>query len=81
MSDRKEDPFDSTGEVLAYITLDQARVLAIRHARDNTDFYDPSIRHDSLVWEVEGQQETEDYYEIRLSFRPARGFQRQAGIV
>ena len=80
MSDRKEDPFDSTGEVLAYITLDQARVLAIRHARDNTDFYDPSIRHDSLVWEVEGQKETGDYYEIRLSFRPARGFQGQAGI-
>ena len=54
MPDEKEDPFDSSGEALRYISLDQARVLAIRHARDNTDFYDPSIRHEPLVWEVEG---------------------------
>ena len=81
MADEKVDPFDSSGQARGYITLDQARVLAIQHARDNTDFYDdPSIRHEPLVWEVEGQHETEDFFEIRLSFRPARGFRGQAGI-
>ena len=38
----KEDKFDAftpEGEALGYISLDQARVLAIRHARENTDFY------------------------------------------
>ena len=51
-SQDKEDPFDSAGETPGYISADQARVLAIQHARDNTDFYDPSIRYDPLVWEV-----------------------------
>ena len=31
--------FDSAGEVVGYISLDQARVLAIQHARENTEFY------------------------------------------
>ena len=31
--------FDSAGEAVAYISLDQARVLALQHARDNRDFY------------------------------------------
>lgn len=79
-SQDKEDPFDSAGETPGYISADQARVLAIQHARDNTDFYDPSIRYDPLVWEVVGQEETEDFYEIRLSFRPARGFRGQSGL-
>ena len=36
-----EEKFDFTpeGEVLAYISLDRARVLAMEHARDNRDFY------------------------------------------
>lgn len=30
--------FDQRGEALAWISMDQARVLAIQHVRDNTDF-------------------------------------------
>ena len=37
----KFDQFDSAGEALGYISLEQARVLAVRHARENTDFYGP----------------------------------------
>ena len=35
---KEEEKFDVTseGEAVAYISLDQARVLAIEHARDNT---------------------------------------------
>ena len=33
-----------------------------------------------LVWEVISANETEDYYEVRLSYRPARGFRGQPGV-
>ena len=37
---KEEEKFDFTseGEVLGYISLDQARVLAGQHARETTDF-------------------------------------------
>ncbi len=37
---------------MGYISLDQARVLAIEHARDNTDFYGPNYAGMNLVWEM-----------------------------
>ena len=33
--------FDTAGEVMGYISLDQARVLALRYGRDHQDFYGP----------------------------------------
>ena len=40
-SNREEQKFDFTaeGEVREWIGLDQARVQAIEHARDNTEYY------------------------------------------
>jgi len=80
LPDETEDLFDSSGESQGYISIEQTGVLAIQHAQNNTGFYDSSIRHDSLVWEIEGQVETDDFYDIRLSFRPTRNFQGQPGI-
>ena len=37
--DEEKLDFDSVGQAIAYISLDQARVLALQHARDNTEFY------------------------------------------
>ena len=37
--DEEEFKFDEAGEVVGYISFDQARVPAIEHARDNRDFY------------------------------------------
>jgi len=40
--DNKDGPklaFDSADKAVAYISLDQARVLALRHARDNRELY------------------------------------------
>ena len=40
--DKKDDEkleFDSTGQSIGYISLDQARVLAMEHARYNIGFY------------------------------------------
>ena len=59
--------FTSEGEVLGYISLDQGRVLAVQQARENTDFYGLGYAEANLVWEVTNQEETEDYYDIRLS--------------
>ena len=70
--------FDSTGQAIGYISLDQARVLALQHARDNRDIYGRYANRE-LVWEVVGEEETEDYYEVKLSYRPAGNF-RAAGV-
>ena len=71
--------FDSTGQAVAYISLDQARVLAMEHARDNQDFYGRRYASRELVWEVVSQEESEDYYDIRLSYRPTEGFRGEPG--
>ena len=72
--------FDQRGEAPAWISMDQARVLAIQHARDNTDFYGPRYTGVSFVWEVLSQEQTEDYYESRLSFRPSGRYRGSPGI-
>ena len=71
--------FDSAGQALGYISLDQARVLALQHARDNREFYGKYAERE-LVWEVVSANETEDYYKVRLSYRPARGFRGRPGV-
>ena len=82
-SDKKKDQFDAftpEGEAIGYISLDQARVLAIQHARDNTDFYGPRYADQQLAWEVLTAEESEDYYDVRLSYRPAGRFRGEPGI-
>ena len=79
----KEDEkleFDSAGEALGYISLDQARLLAIQHARDHTEFYGRRYGRLTLAWEVISQEESEDYYDIRLSFRPAGRYRGEPGV-
>lgn len=80
-SKKEEEKFEFTpeGEVIGYISLDQARVLAIQHARDNRDFYGRRYLRRELAWEVVATEETEDYYDIHLTYRPARGFTGKPG--
>ena len=70
--EKKEEKlqFTAEGEAYGYISLDQARVLAIEHARDNRDIYGSTYSRGDLVWEVVRQEKSEDYYDIRLSYRP-----------
>lgn len=80
--ENKEEPkidFNSAGEAVAYISLDQARVLALQHARDNRDVYGRYARSE-LVWDVVSAEETEDYYEVSLSYRPAGDFRGRPGV-
>ena len=78
----KEDKFefDSAGQELAYIGLDHARVLAIRHARDNPEFYGERYSGVSMVSELISAEESDYYYDIKLSFRPAGRFRGEPGI-
>ena len=73
---KQEEKFDFTreGEVLGYISLDQARVLAMRTARETPGDYGRGFRNANMAFEVVEDTETEDHYVVTLSFRPAGGF-------
>ena len=71
---------DYTGQAVSYISLDQARVLVMEHARDNRDVYGRRYAQRDLVWEELNAEESEDYYRVTLSYRPTRGFQGEPGV-
>ena len=59
-SDKEDEvklEFDSAGQAIAYISLDQARVLALQHARDNREFYGRYAGQE-LVWAEPGAETT-----------------------
>ena len=76
----KLDAFTPEAEALGYISLEQARVLAIQHARDNREIYGSRYAATELVWEVISFKAGEDYYEILLSYRPAGRFRGVPGV-
>ena len=49
--------FTPDAEALGYISLDQATVLAIRNARDDTSEYGKELADRELVWEVDRAEE------------------------
>ena len=71
---KKEEKFDLSPELEGYISLDEARVLALQHARDNREVYGPYAEVE-LVFEVVDAGETEDFYEVTLSYLPPGNFQ------
>ena len=71
--------FDSAGEVVGYISLDQAVVLAMQTADDEPGNYGRRYRDARMVFEAVQQSENEDFYNITLSFRPEGAFVGTAG--
>lgn len=53
------------------ISLERARLVAIRHAQENKDVYAPSYRDVELVWEVESSLEQQEFYYVYLLYRPS----------
>jgi len=78
--DGQEEEFTAEGVFLGYISLDPARIQAIDHACDNIEFYGGQYIDTGLVWEVCRTQESDDYYEIWLAFRPSGGFRDEPGV-
>ena len=80
--DNKEEgkfEFDSAGEALGYISLDQSGVLAMSTARDAPSDYGGGFQDVSMAFAIGGAEETEDYYVITLSFRPQGQFSGTPG--
>lgn len=78
----KEDKFDAftaAGESLGYISLDQARVLAMRTAREVPGAYGRSFRNVTMAFEVVSSEETEDHYVVTMSLRPEGEFAGNPG--
>ena len=80
--ERKEDfekiEFTPEGEALGYISLEQARLLAMQTARDNPGNYGRRFSG-SMVFDVAEQEDGEDYYIITMNFRPEGDFAGTTG--
>ena len=78
---KQEEKFDFTpeGESLGYISLDQARVMAMSIARETPRRYGWRYRRTPMAFETIEEEETDDYYIITLSFRPEGTFEGTAG--
>ena len=73
--DEEKCDFTPEGEAVGYIGEEQARVLALRHARDNRVFYGRRYARQEL-----SAEEGEDYYRIRLPYRPTGTFRGEPGV-
>ena len=71
--------FDSAGEALGYISLEQARLVAMQTARDEPGDYGPSFQGARMVFNVVEQEEGEDCYVVTMSFRPSGDFRGRLG--
>ena len=65
--------FDDAGEERGYISLDQSRIQAMSSAREVPGEYGRFSRA-PMAFEVVEAGETEDFYEVTLSFRPQGEF-------
>ena len=76
----KEKRFDFTaeGEVLGYLSLDQAVLQARRLARQDGSRYLQRLGWDEIVWMEISADQREDSYRVVLQFRrPARGLREE----
>ena len=74
--EKQEDKFNFTpqGEAVGFVTLDQARLIAIQRAREESGNYGPSWQSVPMVFEVVDAEETENDYSLILSFHPEGEF-------
>ena len=78
---KEEEKFDFTGEgeAVNYISLEQARVLAMQTARETPGKYGSEYQTVSMAFEVVQANEGEDYYDVTLAFRPQIAFSGRPG--
>ena len=79
--EKQEEKFDFTadGEALGYISLAQARLLAMQTARETPGNYVTQYDNVPMVFAVTESGQEEDYYTVILSFRPEVGFTGTSG--
>ena len=77
----KENQFDFTadGEALGYISLAQARLLAMQTARETPGECGGRFRDSPMAFEIAESSEDEDYYIVTLEVRPQGDFSGTSG--
>ena len=70
----EEEKFDFTSEGEGYISLDEARILAIRTASQTPGVRSKRYRDVLMAFEIVGATEDEETYDIVLSYRPQGDF-------
>ena len=75
-----EESISSLEGTISFVTPSQARLVAIRHARENPEFYGLRYTGVRMAWEVVSQEDHGEFYEIRLHYRPAGKFRGQPGL-
>jgi len=63
-----------------FVSLEQARDIALGHARDNQGFYGGRWSKRTLTWSVVVAEEREDAYYIRLSYQAAQRISGEPGV-
>jgi hypothetical protein len=79
--DKKEDSFefDSAGEAIEYISLDQAEIVAMRAASEEPGEYGQGNEGLRMVFELVEEEERGDYYVITMAFRPGGNWEGTRG--
>jgi len=75
----EEEKFDFTPEGEGYISLAEARVLAMQTASADPGDYGTNFRDVAMVFSVEKSGEDDDYYTVVLSVRPQGNFDGTPG--
>ena len=80
-SEQEEDKLEFTpdAEIPGYISLAQARVLAMTTARETPGGYSRRYRNVPMAFGAVDASEDEDFYNITLSFRPQGEFSGTSG--
>jgi hypothetical protein len=76
---KEEEKFDFTAEGEGYMSLDEARVLAMRTAAETPGDYGRNFRGTLMVFDVVESTETDDHYMVTLSVRPQGNFDGTPG--
>ena len=67
---KKDDfEFDSAGQSIKYISLDEAKMRARRLAQEDADKYLRRLGWDEITWLEKSAEMSEDYYRVILQFR------------
>jgi Tfp pilus assembly protein PilF len=77
--EKEEEKFDFTPEGEGYISLADARMLAVRTAAESPGDYGRNFREVVMVYEVVESGEDAEYYSITLSLRPQGNFAGSPG--
>ena len=70
----------NAAETSGNITLEEARVRAVQFAQLNRELHSPEVQAMHLVWEVSEATEGDQFYFIKLSYRPFENFNGTAGL-